>query len=64
MNALDVSAIYRARPDDMIHLDDVRQMRVNSHRDSVNVSHDGEVAEMTSPLDYGILPGALTVVVP
>lgn len=48
----------------MIHLDDVRQMRVNSHRDSVNVSHDGEVAEMTSPLDYGILPGALTVVVP
>lgn len=54
----------RARPGDMVQLDDVQRLRVDSHRSSIAVSLDGEVCEQVPPLDYRIRPKALSVIVP
>jgi diacylglycerol kinase family enzyme len=54
----------RARPDDMVQLDDVQTLRVDSHRSKLAVSLDGETCEFRPPLDYRIRKGALKVIAP
>ena len=54
----------RTRDDDMIRLDDVERLRVDSSRKSLTVSLDGEVLRQSTPLDYRIRKRALTVVTP
>ena len=52
------------RDDDMVRLDDVRRLRVASNRSSLTISLDGETLRLEPPLDYQILPKALTVIAP
>jgi len=52
------------RDDDMVRLDDVRRLRVASNRSSLTISLDGETLRLEPPLDYQILPKALTVITP
>ncbi|QNN64599.1 diacylglycerol kinase family lipid kinase [Sphingomonas rhizophila] len=52
------------RPDDMVRLDNVRELRVESVQSRVTVSVDGETCALDWPLTYRILPGALTVIAP
>lgn len=54
----------RSRPGDMVRLDDVQRLRVDSRRSSLAVSLDGEVCEQAPPLDYRIRPRALAVIAP
>ncbi len=54
----------RARSDDMIRLDNVERLRVDANRQSLAVSLDGEVLQQSTPLDYRIRKGALTVIAP
>lgn len=56
--------VGRARATDMVQLDDVRRLRVDSRRSALAVSLDGEVRTLAPPLDYIIRPKALTVVTP
>ena len=56
--------VGRTRPDDMIRLDDVERLRVDSRRPFLAVSLDGEVRRLAPPLDYRIRPKALRVIVP
>ena len=50
-----------AREDDMVRIDDVERLRVDSSRASLTVSIDGETCRMKPPLDYRIRKGALRV---
>lgn len=64
-----LAATFRAlvgqtRADDMVRLDAVKHLRVESHRSHLDVSIDGETCRMECPLDYRIRPGALTVIAP
>ena len=52
------------RDDDMIRMDAVDRLRVESGRPRLTVSIDGETVSMTPPLDYRIHPGALRVIAP
>jgi YegS/Rv2252/BmrU family lipid kinase len=54
----------RARPDDMVQIENVERLRVSSHRSSLAVSLDGEVAHAKPPLDYKIRKKALRVIAP
>lgn len=54
----------RARADDMIKLDSVETLRVDSHKSRFTVSLDGETRHVSTPLDYCIRKQALTVMVP
>ncbi len=54
----------RARSDDMIRLENVERLRVDSSRQSLAVSLDGEVVRQSTPLDYRIRKQALTVIGP
>ena len=54
----------RARNEDMIRLDSVEELKVESGRSSLRVSIDGEVELMQSPLTYRIRKGALKVMAP
>lgn len=54
----------RARSDDMIRLENVERLRVDSSRQSLTVSLDGEVLRQSTPLDYRIRKQALTVIAP
>jgi YegS/Rv2252/BmrU family lipid kinase len=56
--------LNRSRRDDMVRLDDVQRLRVESRRSHVTVSLDGEVVSAASPLDYRIRKQALTVIAP
>jgi YegS/Rv2252/BmrU family lipid kinase len=49
------------RDDDMIRMDAVSRLRVDSGRATLTVSVDGETVSMKPPLDYRIRPGALRV---
>jgi len=49
------------RDDDMVRLDDVERLRVDSRRPSLTVSIDGETCAMAPPLEYRIHPAALRV---
>ena len=54
----------RTRKDDMVRLDDVERLRVDSHRSQLAVSLDGEVVHAAPPLDYTIRKRALRVIAP
>ena len=54
----------RTRPDDMVRLDDVERLRVDSRRSQLAVSLDGEVVRVVPPLDYRIRKKALLVIAP
>lgn len=64
-----LAAVARAllgipRPDDMVRLDGVRQLKVYSARSTVTIALDGETVAMKPPLDFRIRPGALRVIAP
>ena len=58
------SLFGRERPADMVQLDDVRTLHVDSSRPTLTISLDGETATMSPPLDYRIRPRALKVIAP
>lgn len=58
------SLFDRARDDDMIRLDAVERLRVESPRGQLTVSLDGETEQLRSPLTYSIRKAALRVMVP
>ena len=61
--AASIRALFdRARGDDMVRLDGVERLRVDSHRSQLAVSLDGEVVRGTPPLDYRICKKALRVI--
>jgi YegS/Rv2252/BmrU family lipid kinase len=63
--AASVRALFgRARKDDMVKLDNVERLRVESRRGALAVSLDGEVVRETPPLDYRIRKKALRVIAP
>ena len=63
--AASIRALFdRARRDDMVRLDGVERLRVESHRSSLAGSLDGEVVRSEPPLDYRIRKQALRVIAP
>jgi YegS/Rv2252/BmrU family lipid kinase len=52
------------RPDDMVRIEGVRQLTVDSTRSHLTVAMDGETLALTPPLDFRIKPKALRVIVP
>jgi YegS/Rv2252/BmrU family lipid kinase len=63
--AASIRALFdRARRDDMVRIDGVERLRVDSHRSQLAVSLDGEVVRSAPPLDYRIRKQALTVIAP
>jgi YegS/Rv2252/BmrU family lipid kinase len=63
--AASIRALFgRSRKDDMVRLDHVERLRVNSHRTTLPVSLDGEVLRAKPPLDYRIRKQALRVIAP
>ena len=63
--AASIRALFnRSRPDDMVRLNRVERLRVESRRSHLPVSLDGEVVSASSPLDYRIRKKALRVVAP
>jgi len=56
--------VGRAHNDDMVRLDDVERLRVDSRRRHLKVSLDGEVLRVNPPLDYRIRKAALRVIAP
>ena len=64
-----LAAIFRAllkrtRRDDMVKLEDVEHLLVDSRRSHLAVSFDGEVVRAVPPLDYRIRKKALRVIAP
>jgi len=63
--AASVRALFnRSRADDMVRIDGVERLRVDSRRSQLAVSFDGEVVSAASPLDYKIRKRALRVTAP
>ena len=63
--AASIRALFnRSRPDDMVNLDAVERLRVDSRRSQLAVSLDGEVVSAAPPLNYRIRKKALRVVAP
>ena len=63
--AASIRALFdRSRADDMVMLEDVERLRVDSHRSELPVSLDGEVVRAKPPLDYRIRKEALRVIAP
>jgi diacylglycerol kinase family enzyme len=56
--------IGRVHKDDMVRLDDVERLRVDSRRSHLTVSLDGEIVRVKPPLDYHIRKAALRVIAP
>lgn len=54
--------LNRTRDDDMVMLEHVQRLRVDSHRGQLSVSLDGEVVRAEPPLTYRIRKQALTVI--
>jgi diacylglycerol kinase family enzyme len=54
----------RARKDDVVRLEHVDRLRVDSHHSTLAVSLDGETVRLKPPLDYRIRKGALKVIAP
>lgn len=64
-----LAAVARAligipRSDDMVRLDSVRHLRVDSERSMLELALDGETVAMKPPLDFRIRPNAMRVMVP
>jgi len=63
--AASVRALFnRQRRDDMVQIEDVQRLKVDSRRSVLTVSLDGEVVHAKPPLEYKIRKAALTVIVP
>jgi YegS/Rv2252/BmrU family lipid kinase len=63
--AASIRALFnRSRPDDMVYLDGVERLCVESRRSQLAVSLDGEVVSSAPPLDYRIRKKALRVIAP
>ena len=63
--AASIRALFnRARHDDMVRIEDVQRLRVESRRSMLAVSLDGEVVRVEPPLDYKIRKKALRVIAP
>jgi YegS/Rv2252/BmrU family lipid kinase len=63
--AASIRALFdRSRKDDMVTLDGVERLRVDSRRSQLAVSLDGEVVHAKPPLDYRIRKQALRVIAP
>ena len=56
--------VNRTRADDMVKLDDVQTLRVDSRQSQIRISLDGEIVRLSPPLQYEIRPRALRVVAP
>lgn len=56
--------VNRTRPDDMVRLDDVERLLVESRRRHLVISVDGEVESVNAPLDYRVRKGVLKVIAP
>ena len=54
--------LNRSRDDDMVRLDHVQRLRVDSRKSRLAVSLDGEVVRSVPPLDYRIRKAALRVI--
>jgi diacylglycerol kinase family enzyme len=52
------------RTDDMVRLDDVCELRVDSPRGHLTLALDGETLHLAPPLSFRIRPKALRVIVP
>ena len=64
-----LAAVARAllgipRPDDMVRLDGVTRLTVDSARSTITLALDGETVAMKPPLEFHIRPGALKVIAP
>jgi diacylglycerol kinase family enzyme len=64
-----LAAVARAllgirRADDMVRVDGVTRLRVDSTRSSITIAMDGETLPIKPPLDFRIRPGALKVIAP
>ena len=53
-----------SRPDDMVRLDSVRELKVDSNRSQLTLAIDGETVALTAPVTFRIRPKALRVIVP
>jgi YegS/Rv2252/BmrU family lipid kinase len=63
--AASIRALFdRSRPDDLVYLEGVERLRVDSHRGQLAVSLDGEVVRAAPPLDYRIRKKALRLIAP
>jgi diacylglycerol kinase family enzyme len=63
--AASIRALFnRTRRDDMVQLESVERLRVDSRRRQLVVSLDGEVVRVKPPLDYKIRKKALRVIAP
>jgi diacylglycerol kinase family enzyme len=56
--------LKRTRRNDMVRLDGVERLRVDSRRSQIPVALDGEVVRAVPPLDYRIRAKALRVIAP
>ena len=56
--------LKRSRSDDMVRIDGVERLRVDSRRTRLEVSLDGEIVREAPPLDYRIRKRALRVIAP
>jgi len=52
------------RQDDMVRLDDVRELKVDSARSHLTLAMDGETVTLAPPLTFRIRPRALRVIAP
>lgn len=64
-----LAAVTRAllgipRADDMVRIDGVKQLKVDSARSTVTLALDGETLALKPPLEFRIRPGALKVIAP
>lgn len=64
-----LAAVARAllgiqRADDMVRIDGVQRLRVDSARSVITLALDGETLAMKPPLEFRIRPGALRVIAP
>ena len=53
-----------SRGDDMVRLDDVQILKVDSPRSHLTLAIDGETLALAPPLEFPIRPQALTVIAP
>ncbi|HEY6049535.1 MAG TPA: diacylglycerol kinase family protein [Sphingomicrobium sp.] len=56
--------LNRARPDDLVQIENVERLRVASYRSQIAVSLDGEVVRAEPPVEYRIRKRALRVIAP
>lgn len=53
-----------SRADDMVRLDGVHELKVDSHRPHLTLAMDGETIALSPPMTFRIRPKALTVIAP